>query len=323
MGKKVRFVVLGGLIVLVGMAIIQIKGIGVPFIGKSTVWSIGIYSGDSPFHFSGDGIKNPVLTAIDVHDVPAKFVADPFIIRKNLKWYMFFEVLNTASGQGDIGLAVSDNGFNWRYQKIVLDESFHLSYPYVFKANDEYYMVPETKRADSIRLYRAQEFPSKWVLVGNIIQGKFVDPSIFRHQNKWWLFSASSNRKEGNSLHLFYADKLTGLWTEHPKSPLIKFNDDITRPAGRVTFFDGKIIRYTQDVYPIYGTKVRAFEITLLTVENYEEKEVKYNPILTGSWRGWNSIGMHHIDPHLIGGTKKWIAAVDGQRWEWRFGWKK
>jgi hypothetical protein len=58
-------------------------------------WSIGIYEGSDPFKMSPvTDIKNPVLTAKDVTDVDAIFVADPFIIADNNKYYMFFEVLN-------------------------------------------------------------------------------------------------------------------------------------------------------------------------------------------------------------------------------------
>ena len=65
------------------------------------MWSIGIYTGDSPYHLSSAQISNPVLTAESVTDIPAAFVADPFI----LKGHMFFEVLRDDSPKGEIGLA--------------------------------------------------------------------------------------------------------------------------------------------------------------------------------------------------------------------------
>jgi hypothetical protein len=74
---------------------------------------------------------------------------------------------------------------------------------------------------------------------------------------------------------------------------------------------DGRIIRYSQDDYPIYGNQVRAFEISELTPARYKEKEVTTNPILRGSGKGWNAERMHHIDPHQID-ENRWIACVDG-----------
>src|SRR5436190_23412276 len=98
------------------------------------MWSVGIYSGDSPFHLTPiAGISSPVLTRQNVSDVPAKFVADPFMIWADELWHMFFEVLNRETDKGEIGLATSRNGVEWSYQQIVLTEEFHLSYPYVFE----------------------------------------------------------------------------------------------------------------------------------------------------------------------------------------------
>lgn len=117
-----------------------------------------------------------------------------------------------------------------------------------------------------------------------------------------------------DTLRLFFADDLMGLWQEHPKSPLIEGNGHIARPAGRVLAHDEMIIRYAQDCDPVYGNQVRAFEITELTTTSYREQEVKDNPVLTGSGSGWNESGMHHIDPHLEEG--RWIACVDGWCWK-------
>jgi len=48
-----------------------------------------------------------------VTDITADFVSDPFMLRDGAVWYMFFEVWNTRTGQGDIGLATSSDGLNW------------------------------------------------------------------------------------------------------------------------------------------------------------------------------------------------------------------
>jgi hypothetical protein len=37
--------------------------------------------------------SNPVLTRGDVNDVPALFVADPFILESDGKWHMYFECI--------------------------------------------------------------------------------------------------------------------------------------------------------------------------------------------------------------------------------------
>lgn len=289
-----------------------IKNLAKTFVRRKSDWSIGIYIGESPFDFvSPKNCQNPVLTAKDVTDVPANFIADPFMVNECGTWYMFFEVLNGQRKKGEIGLATSNDGYSWDYQQIVLTERFHLSYPYVFKFQDEYYMIPESYEANSIRLYKATDFPTQWTFVKTLLDGSdYVDSSIFNFNDTWWLFATSY---KSNILRLFYADDLMGNWIEHPQSPVIEGNINIARPAGRVLVCDGRIFRYTQDGEGFYGTQVRAFEITNLTTTNYEEKLVKESPIIKGSGYGWNKIGMHTIDPHPID-DNKWIACVDGYR---------
>ncbi len=125
------------------------------YVAAPSRWSIGIYIGDSPFDLKPPkGVRNPVLTREDVSDVTAAVVADPFMLRVSDTWFMFFEVFNWKANKGEIGLATSCDGMNWAYQQIVIAERFHLSYPYVFEWMNEYYLIPESHQAGSVRLYK-------------------------------------------------------------------------------------------------------------------------------------------------------------------------
>lgn len=275
------------------------------------MWSIGIYFGESPFDLEpAPGIVNPVLTRDSVSDVAAKFVADPFMLNVNGVWHMFFEVMNRETRKGEIGLATSVNGLNWEYRQIVLDEPFHLSYPYVFEWNHEYYMIPETFEPGKIRLYKSKEFPCQWSFVRSLVTGRYADPSVFYFDNRWWMFVCATPHRH-DSLRLYFAANLMGPWMEHPASPIIEDNARKARPAGRVLVLADRIIRFTQDCVPTYGTQVRAFEISELTTRSYLETEHPNSPILSPSGAGWNEVGMHHIDAHLLAGGK-WLACVDG-----------
>jgi len=275
------------------------------------VWSIGIYTGASPFKLApAPEIKNPVLSWSAVSDVPAAFVADPFMLRVNGDWYLFFEVMNSRSQKGEIGCALSADGLRWRYQQIVLAEPYHLSYPYVFTWQSEHYMIPETLPCGAVRLYKADPFPTNWSYVGTLINGELADPSIFYFAGRWWLFACATPYQH-DTLRLYFAADLLGDWREHPASPIIEGDQRSARPGGRVLVLDGRIIRFTQDCYPIYGTQVRAFEISTLTPTSYHEQELAESPILQASGKGWNRSGMHTIDPHLTE-SGQWLACVDG-----------
>lgn len=270
-------------------------------------FSIGIFTGTSPIDFAAqDNITNPVLTAADVTDVPAVFIADPFMIKHGSKWYMFSEIFNAKTLKGEIGLAASDDGFSWKYDQIILREPFHLSYPYVFEWMSDYYMIPESHWVDEVRLYKALDFPKKWSYVKTLIAGKYVDASIFYYDHRWWIFAAKGNDR----LFLFFADNLMGPWMPHPKNPIVNGDSHISRPGGRVLAFDGKVIRFAQDDAPHYGLKVHAFEVTQLSTEKYEEKLIA-DSLLQPSGHGWNSKGMHHLDAHCLM-ENQWLACVDG-----------
>lgn len=275
------------------------------------MWSIGIYSGSSPCDLSSSAqVHNPVLTNASVTDIPASFVADPFMIHVD-SWLMFFEVLDQA-GKGVIGLAKSESGREWSYERIVLEEGFHLSYPYVFEWQNEYYMIPETLGANAVCLYKADEFPFRWSVIARLIEGQCADPSIVRFNDVWWLFFCSTPYQH-DTLRLYFAERLIGPWREHPQSPIIRDDMRRARPAGRILPFNDKVIRFAQECVPQYGSRVRAFDILELTTSTYVEVENGKSPVLRPTGGGWNGSCMHHVDAHeQPGGT--WLACVDGHR---------
>lgn len=277
---------------------------------RSATWSIGIFTGPDLLNLVPEpNASMPVLSAQDVTDIRAQFVADPFMIRSGNSWHMFFEVMNAESRKGDIGLASSDDGFRWHYRRIVLTEPFHLSYPCVFSLDGEYYMIPESYEANAIQLYRADPFPTRWSLVRRILEGPWVDSSIFHFKGRWWLFS-NPLAPENQVLELFHAENIHGPWQRHPMSPIVSGSNRFARSGGRVIVAGDKVIRFTQDCFPFYGTAVRAFEVSGLTTSDYSEREFEKSPILTAGREFWRQEGMHHIDAHSVNG--RWLACVDG-----------
>lgn len=284
-----------------------------PRIRRVREWSIGIYTGASPFALNPSAhVANPVLTARDVSDVRARYVADPFMLRRESGWYMFFEVLE-ENGRGKIAHARSDDGQRWVYRGIVLEEPFHLSYPYVTAVDGEVYLVPESGAAGDVRLYRANPFPSRWVLAETLLSGApYADSSLVHFHDKWWMFTVSDSR-HNDSLRLYWANRIEGPWIEHPSSPVVVSNPHWARPAGRVFEHAGRLFRYAQDDAPWYGLQVWGLEITELTTSTYAERPVRDRPVLQPRRFGWNSLGMHHVDPHPLG-NDRWLACVDGHR---------
>jgi hypothetical protein len=285
----------------------------IPFVNTRSEYMIGMYSGSSPFSLKPFNKVNPVVTAKMVTDIKAGFVADPFMINKQDLWYMFFEIMKEPQHKGVIGVASSKDFLEWKYDRVVLEEPFHLSYPMVFQYNREMFMIPECHSNYEVNIYKADNFPYGWKKYRKLIDGNFSDPTVFFHDNHWYLFAVDRD----DILHLFWADDLLGPWHVHPESPIVKFNLEKARPCGRVITTGDSIIRFTQNCKPGYGSDIRAFIITDLNPQTYQEKPFDHNPLLkgTGVVTDWNGIRMHQIDLHQTG-VNKWIAVTDGVgRW--------
>lgn len=262
--------------------------------------SLALYYGNSPYNLTGV-LNGPLeLKGLDINKIGFG-LADPFMIEVNNTWYLFFEIGRT---KGIIGLAESTDLVHWDYEGVVLEESFHLSYPQVFEWNNEYYMIPESEKNKTVRLYKAQHFPFDWKLEKILLNRTRNDNSIFYFNDTWWMFSAQG----WDTLYLYYADNPLGPWTGHKLNPIIEKDMKYGRPGGRVVVWNGHPYRFTQKDYPRYGMSVTAFEITELSKFTYHERVVT-EVIGPGNYY-WNSIGMHHIDAHQIS-DNEWIAVVD------------
>jgi hypothetical protein len=275
-------------------------------------WSIGIRRGPSPLHLTSPRPgAAPVLTYRDVTDASAAFVADPFMIWVAAQWHMFFEVFDTNLGRGQIAHATSRDGLAWRYDRVVLREDFHLSYPHVFRSGGELFMVPETLALGAVTLYIADSFPDRWRRLTTLVHHACADPTLFRHHGRWWLMGCP-NWRSNDALRLFHAPRLRGPWLEHGRSPIRSGDPRLSRPAGRVVAFDGRLIRFAQDCAHRYGSGVNVLEILTLDTQSYAERELAV-PLRDSVDAEWCRAGMHHIDAHPSR-DGAWIACVDGCR---------
>ena len=288
------------------------------FVGGEINWSILIYEGKNFLDLQpASTSKIPVISRYDIRDVLTRFVADPFMVKYQDHWLMFFEILNLKNQRGEIAYAQSKDGLTWNYQQIILTEAFHLSYPYIFEFESNWYMIPETCEVGAVRLYKATNFPQAWELVTELLVGeRFVDASVINFDGIWWMFVGVEKDQDTacDQLRLYYADSLWGDWVEHPMSPLVSDNMEISRPAGRIIKIDDKLVRFAQDCTQNYGRNVSAIQINSLTKNDYAEERINPNhPYLFKlGTLACNGLGMHHIDPIELS-EDRWIACVDAK----------
>ena len=289
-----------------------------PFIASGET-SVGVYGGSTPFDLVPAGeTVNPAIQPDEVSDLPACRVSDPFMVYQQGLWHMFFEVVHARTNQSDIGFATSGNGYHWSYQRIVLDETFDLSYPCVCEWKGEYYMVPEARGTSDVFLYKASPFPSDWTRMTAIINENAIAPTLFAYHDTCWMFLGTEDHA---TLKLYYAADVFGPWMRHPQSPVILFDSSMATPAGRVIQYDGRLYRFALDCSSDGGNGVRVFEISELTGTTFREVEIPESPILSGSGEDWNADRMEHIDLHQLD-NGSWIACVDGTKGKLQIGLK-
>lgn len=280
---------------------------------RSDYWAIAAYQGRSPLHLAPAAhAPVPVLGARDVTDADAEFVADPFMVPvPGAGWHLFFEVMNRATGRGEIAVAASSDGVTWTYGQVVLAEPHHLSYPQVVACAGEHYMVPETSAERRVMLYRAVDYPTVWERAEDLLTGlPFNDATVFQHDGRWWMLAETAEGLRFDTLRLYSADTLPGPWSEHPASPVVKGDATTARPAGRVVRHDGRLVRFAQDCATDYGKRVRAFAIETLNASQYRERPL--GTVLEPAEVGWNDQGMHQVDAHELA-PGQWLACVDGR----------
>lgn len=207
-----------------------------------------------------------------------RFWADPFLIHHNDKCYLFIEELIYKNKLGHLSVMEIDEYGNYTNPQKILVKDYHLSYPFVFEDNGEFFMIPETSNNSDIQLYRCIEFPLKWklekVIMSNVVA---VDTTIYKEDDTYWLFT-SLKQHYGQSKHvelyLFSSNNLiTDQWKPHPLNPIIS-DVKTARPAGALFKLDNKLYRPSQNCSIRYGYGLNILEINEINESSYREKIV-------------------------------------------------
>jgi hypothetical protein len=219
--------------------------------------------------------------------------ADPFLATHEGRRYLFFEdqVHDAPAAISRVELFPDGTASE---PVEVLRRAYHLSYPQVLHRDGAWLMLPETAANGTVELYRAVDFPDRWELDRVLVEGvRAYDTTVFEHDGRTWLFATVGVHGGviAETLSLFWAESLTGVWEAHPGNPVVA---DVrsSRPAGRIIRRDGRIVRPSQDGSGRYGRALVFNEIEELSPETYRERELlRIEP-------GWarGGVAVHHYD---------------------------
>lgn len=204
--------------------------------------------------------------------------ADPFIWKNNNQYYIFMEEMLYSENKGKISVMQLGENRNFTKPQVIIEEDYHLSYPFMIEDKGELFMIPESGINETINLYKCIEFPGKWEFVKFLMTNiSAVDTTIFKFQNKYWLF-ANLRDQEDTSIHeelfLFFSDDLVnGKWNSHPKNPIVT-DVRCSRPAGKIFSINNRIFRPAQNCAKYYGHGMKIQEILILNEKEYVERTV-------------------------------------------------
>jgi hypothetical protein len=285
--------------------------------------NFGIIIGQSA-EFDLNGVQRyPQILRLNIENLlmpkPLLTQADPFLFVKGKTLYLFYE--SQRSGEkGIIRMMKTDNMNNWTTPVTVLQESFHLSFPFVFDCCGEVFMIPESQEADSIRLYKGNSdlthFSMERVLMTKQrtvdVDFSFCDSHLLKKDGVFYLFTSVAYNWTYH-LELYYTDDfLHHDFVKHPASPIYKGND-FGRSGGSIIHLDGNYYRISQNCSKSYGGNISVHRITALDVNLYTEELCDKDIIEVGGkiYRD----GGHQLN--VVKFDDKYIYATDFRHVSW------
>lgn len=201
-----------------------------------------------------------------------KFLADPFGVWVDGRLLLFAEAYDYRTRHGVIELIELGADYAPVRRSVVLRAPWHLSYPQVFQADGDWWMLPEAYRSGALTLYRAAEFPHRWEPAVRLeLDTPAIDATPFHYDGLWWLAysPAGPQRWKQGRLHFAFAEKLTGLWRLHAGNPV---RDDLasSRPGGTAWIEHGLPRLPVQDCTRTYGGALRVLTIMELSPRRFE-----------------------------------------------------
>jgi hypothetical protein len=276
-------------------------------------WRVGWRLHDGPGIAETGDLSGPAFQVMP--DPGHRFFADPFPITREGRTYVFVEDLDHRVGKGLISVLPFDANGPSGEPVVVLEEPWHLSYPYLIEHDGELWMIPESSNASDVALYRCTRFPDRWERAATLLDGLALsDATVFEDGGRWWMMGTLHDGDGGWSdvLALYSAPSLFGPWTAHPGNPVM-IDRTAARPAGAPFRRDGRLFRPVQDCSDGYGSALAIAEITRLDDSGFTQ-EVRHRLAPGPRWPGrklhtLNRCGrLEVIDGSVVRPKWSWLA---------------
>lgn len=222
-----------------------------------------------------------------VPDPRIRFLADPFPITRDGKTFVFVEELDHRVGKGFISAIEFGPAGPVGPAQPVLEESWHLSYPFLIEHDGSLWMIPESMGIRDVAIYRCLAFPNRWERHATLLSDvQLSDATITLHNGLYYLFGALWDGAGGYSdtLAIYYATSLFGPWQPHAGNPVL-VDRSTARPAGNFVSREGRLWRPAQDCAAGYGSGLALAEVVDLSPSSFRQtvhRTLKPGPLWPG-----------------------------------------
>lgn len=196
------------------------------------------------------------------------WTADPFIVENDGKYYLFFEAFDKLKKKGLLGYReISENNFG--PINIIYESKSHLSFPFIYKENETYYIIPESNKQNELFQLKCISFPDKWEKEMVITNSHLVDTVIYVNDGvKYYISEKVDSNNYFDRVDLFYEEN--GELTEFIDNP-VKRDINNARGAGNLFEYNGSLIRPAQNCGKSYGEKLNFNQVDEISKSGYKE----------------------------------------------------
>ena len=198
--------------------------------------------------------------------------ADPFLFQKDGHFYVFFEAYDRLKRKGVLGYRqITENTVGSIH--IFYETTSHLSYPFIYEADGDIYIVPESNMSGELYRLKCLSFPNKWEREEVLLNRRLVDSTFFSYEGAEYCLSTQiDDSLIFDRLDLFY--KSNGQWLPCLHNP-VKRDLASVRGAGKCFEQDSVWYRPSQDCSNGYGCALCLNAIDKINSNEYMEHCIK------------------------------------------------
>jgi hypothetical protein len=167
-------------------------------------------------------------------------------------------------------------------------------------------MIPESKQANAVLLYKAKKFPFDWTICDTLLNNvKYADPTIYL-SDSLNIMAVSDTQL---NLILYQADSLFGKWKLHKKPILVSGSE--SRCGGRFIKDEKGLLLPVQSCIKGYGYGLSLYRLNFEKGNHTMKREKPFFLKRQDQIKEFNA-GMHQLDIQKIDSSYYYV--YDGNR---------